>query len=133
MTALHSYWGFYILGQVMHLLMRNHTIAQKAKRHIWDALQQNWPIIMTRLFLCTLIFISWTENGWVVNQLFHHLPQKMQSGIPLTRATAGLYGYFSDSLVAFILDKLSIQFPSLRTELSTLETDTTTPPAEAKA
>ncbi len=109
------FWLFYLIGQLVHLLKRmNQDVQSPAVRlntykQFWYV---NWPNVIIRVFLCSVGFLLWAEDGAnaakVLNSAGISLPQ-----LPLTHATAAIYGFFSDSLVDWVMSK----FPQLQKDL----------------
>jgi hypothetical protein len=105
-------WLFYFLGQVVHILKRaDQSVGSPDHRAetYKHFLLMYWPSLTIRLFLCTVAFLLWIESPDVVTQLTagFNLP------LTLSKATAALFGYFSDSILDWVLEK----FPRLKRDL----------------
>jgi hypothetical protein len=114
-----TYWIFYLIGQAIHILMRARLASLGAKRPIIEYFKENWIPLFARLFLCTLGFITWEEHGWIAEQV-QHLTHRT-GPVPVTKATAGIFGYFSDSLLAWFFEMIGNKFPMLKTDFVALE------------
>lgn len=120
-----SLWIFYFIGQGLHVLLRATAVVRSPQSGITNYRQffkVHGAPLAVRIFLATMGLILWAGNSEIVTALF----QKVGLGdsvLPLNSATAGLYGYFADSL----LDKLGIFIPQLQKDVPPAPADT--PPA----
>ena len=118
------YWVFYSVGQALHILMRGQAASLNAKRPLLDFFKANWIPIVSRIFLCTLGFITWRE-GYHLAAFLKYFGMANVPPVPLTYGTAGLFGYFSDSALAWVFELVGNKFPMLKSDLTALgELDT---------
>lgn len=101
-------WITYILGQVVHVLMRAY----------YSVTNKNNPIqsfkgyvgvygvaIGVRFFIETMVFWLWLGNPQFLMQILHKFGLSTDITVPINPALAGLYGFGADSFLDFIVDK----------------------------
>jgi len=105
-------WLLYFIGQAISILGRASASAS-SQFTPWNSVREyikwHWPALVFRLFACTMGFLLWWNNtaffeALVSNQLGVNLG--IQKSIPLTPATAGIYGLLSDVLLDWACARL---------------------------
>jgi hypothetical protein len=118
-------WLCYFIGQALHVLLRATAIVRSPQSGITSYrqfLSVHGAPVAVRVFIATMGLIWWAENPQAVADLFQKLGiggGVGESVFPLNAATAGLYGYFADSL----LDKLGIFIPQFQKDVPPAPTD----------
>lgn len=108
-------WLCYFIGQALHVLLRATAIVRSPQSGITSYrqfLKMHGAPLAVRIFLATMGLILWAGNSEIITSLFQKVGLG-ESVLPLNSATAGLYGYFADSL----LDKLGIFIPQLQKDV----------------
>jgi hypothetical protein len=121
-------WACYFIGQLLHVLLRATAVVRSPQSGITSYrqfLNVHGAPLAVRVFLATMGLILWAGNPQIVSDLL----QKAGVGVgdtvlPLNAATAGLYGYFADSL----LDKLGVFIPQLQKDVPPALADALAPP-----
>ena len=105
-------WLLYAIGQAISILGRASASAS-SQFTPWNSVREyirwHWPALVFRVFACTMGFLIWWNNtaffeALVSNQLGVNLG--LQRSIPLTPATAGIYGLLSDALLDWVCAKV---------------------------
>ena len=105
-------WLLYFVGQAISILGRASASAS-SQFTPWNSVREyikwHWPALVFRLFACTMGFLLWWNNtaffeALLSNQLGVNLG--IQKSIPLTPATAGIYGLLSDVLLDWACARL---------------------------
>jgi hypothetical protein len=110
----HHYWLvilIYLLGWAFHVALQVDAIARSgktayAKRR--QVLAYLWPRIAARAFVATMLFLLVWQHPELIQRaasLFGYQIGKDESGVisfPMNNAIAGLYGFFSDSLLGYL-------------------------------
>lgn len=102
------FWIFYAIGQISHLIQKaDHDISDpQNKISGWHQyFRVRGPTIQSTLVLCTAGFLFWLEKPDAMNGVLSHVGLALPN-LPLTKATAIVYGYFSDSIVMSIAGKV---------------------------
>ena len=105
-------WLLYFAGQAISMLGRASTSAS-SQFTPWNSVREyikwHWPAIAFRLFACTMGFLLWWNNTAFFEELVSHqlgVSVGIQRSIPLTPATAGIYGLLSDVLLDWACAKI---------------------------
>jgi hypothetical protein len=102
-------WSLYLLGQLVHMLAKAHLSAQ-SKLTPWTSIRgyvfAHWPELIFRFFANTMLLFLWWDDQQFFNSLLHHVWPAIDITVPLTRATAGIYGLFSDVILGWITAKI---------------------------
>jgi len=105
-------WLLYLVGQAISILGRASTSAS-SQFTPWNSVREyvkwHWPALVFHVFACTMGFLLWWNNeaffeALLSNQLGVNLG--IQKSIPLTPATAGIYGLLSDVLLDWACAKV---------------------------
>ncbi|MFZ3212210.1 MAG: hypothetical protein WA188_11920 [Terriglobales bacterium] len=105
-------WLLYFAGQAISILGRASASAS-SQFTPWNSVREytkwHWPALIFRLFAATMGFLLWWSNGaffeaLMSNQLGVNIG--IQRSIPLTPATAGIYGLLSDVLLDWVCAKV---------------------------
>jgi len=116
-----SVWLLYFSGQFFHVLLRAWA-AMNSKLNGIESYEQFFKThavpILVRLFLGVLGMLLWFSVPELFSQPIKALASLAHIDVgarplPLNPATAGVFGYFLDSL----LDKLALMVPALRREI----------------
>jgi hypothetical protein len=98
-------WLLYFAGQAISILGRASASAS-SQFTPWNSVREyikwHWPALAFRLFACTMGFLLWWSNGAFFEALMSNqlgVSIGIQRSIPLTPATAGIYGLLSDVLL----------------------------------
>jgi hypothetical protein len=110
-------WTCYFIGQALHVLLRATAIVRSPQSGITSYrqfLKVHGAPVAVRVFIATMGLILWAGSPQIISDVL----QKVGVGagdtvFPLNAATAGLYGYFADSL----LDKLGIFIPQFQKDV----------------
>lgn len=108
-------WACYFIGQALHALLRATAIVHSTQSGITNFRQfmaVHGAPIGVRVFIATMGLILWINHPQIVADLLQKVGVR-DTVFPLNAATAGLYGYFADSL----LDKLGIFIPQLQKDV----------------
>lgn len=107
-------WVIYGLAQLLHMTVRA-GLASRSQYTPWVSVRQYtskfWPQLVARIFLASLAFWWWI-----------HYPQQVGSVVllPVNFATAGIFGWFSDSvldkLIALVMPAAKVNLPPLPEE-----------------
>ena len=112
MTHPIALWLLYVAGQAISILGRASSSAS-SQFTPWNSVREyikwHWPALAFRLFACTMGFLLW----WTKTAFFEALLSNslgvtlgLQKSIPLTPATAGIYGLLSDVLLDWACAKI---------------------------
>ena len=112
MTHPIALWLLYVAGQAISILGRASSSAS-SQYTPWNSVREyvkwHWPALAFRLFACTMGFLLW----WTKTAFFEALLSNslgvtlgLQKSIPLTPATAGIYGLLSDVLLDWACAKI---------------------------
>lgn len=107
MNQLH-FWIFYGLGQLIHLWIKAHGEVKDPNNKLTSYrqyFQEKGPALAGSVFLCTVGFLFWLEKPDAINALLGKIGVQLPD-LPLTKATAGVYGYFSDSITSIVFSKI---------------------------
>lgn len=98
-------WLLYSAGQAISILVRASASAS-SQYTPWNSVREyvkwHWPALIFRLFACTMGFVLWWNNTAFFDVVLRHVlgvDLGIQKSIPLTPATAGIYGLLSDVLL----------------------------------
>lgn len=112
-------WLFYCAGQTISILGRASSSAS-SQFTPWNSVREyikwHWPALAFRVFACTMGFLLWWNNTAFFDALVSHqigMTIGIEKSIPLTTATAGIYGLLSDVL----LDWACAKIPFLKGEI----------------
>jgi hypothetical protein len=107
-------WVIFFAAQFLHMTVRA-GLSTRSQLTPWNSLRQYvakfWPHLVARVFLASLAFWWWI-----------HLPTQVGTVVqlPANPATAGIVGWFSDS----VLDKLiALLLPTAKATLPALPDD----------
>ena len=124
-------WLLYFAGQAISILGRA-SVSASSQFTPWNSVREytkwHWPALAFRLFACTMGFLLWWNNTAFFDALVSHelgVNVGIQKSIPLTPATAGIYGLLSDVL----LDWACAKIPFLKGWVPNGKTDSGSPPA----
>jgi len=105
-------WLLYFVGQAISILGRASTSAS-SQFTPWNSVREyikwHWPALVFHLFACTMGFLLWWNNTAFFEALVNNLlgvNLGIQKSIPLTPATAGIYGLLSDVLLDWACAKI---------------------------
>jgi hypothetical protein len=119
---MHSHlltWVMYIMGQMIHVSMKSYY-SSKSQMTPWTSIRgylvAHWPDLAFRFFMNTMVFLFWWDNQNFVNAEVHKFVPSLDVAFPLTPATAGIYGLFSDVLLGWI----TVKIPFLATRMPQL-------------
>lgn len=116
-----SLWLCFLVGQYLSVLARAWATVNSKLNGITSYGQffrvHAVPILI-RVFLASMLFMLWRYNTGAFSKTIARLVgatgfQFSGDPFPLNPATAGIFGYFVDS----ILDKLSVLVPAMRKEI----------------
>lgn len=109
-------WLLYFAGQAVSMLGRASASAS-SQFTPWNSVREyikwHWPALAFRLFACTMGFLLWWNNTAFFEALMSNqlgVSVGIQRSIPLTPATAGIYGLLSD----VVLDWACAKVPFLK-------------------
>jgi hypothetical protein len=112
-------WLLYFVGQAISVLGRASSSAS-SQFTPWNSVREyikwHWPALVFRVFACTMGFLLWWGNTAFFDALLSNslgVTLGLQKSIPLTPATAGIYGLLSDVL----LDWASAKIPFLKGQI----------------
>src|SRR5258705_12907214 len=91
----------YTLGILVHVLLRAGYAIRNPVNPISSRrsfLRSNFDTILVRTFLSTVAFSVWINHPMLVSTLFAYFKIPLNFDIPLTNATAAMFGYLADSL-----------------------------------
>lgn len=120
-SALIGFWLCFLVGQYLSILARAWASVTSKLSGIATYGQffrlHGIPILI-RVFLASMGFMLWHSNAAMFSKAIARLVSVTGFNIssdpfPLNPATAGIFGYFVDS----ILDKISILVPGMRKEI----------------
>ncbi len=112
---IHSWllWLLYLTGQAISILGRASASAS-SQFTPWNSVREyikwHWPALAFRVFACTMGFLLWWSRTAFFDVLMSSqlgLNLGLQKSIPLTPATAGIYGLLSDVLLDWACAKIS--------------------------
>jgi len=119
MTHSSLLWLLYFAGQAISILGRASSSAS-SQFTPWNSVREyikwHWPALVFRLFACTMGFLLWWNNTAFFDALLSHqlgVNMGIARSVPLTPATAGIYGLLSDVL----LDWLCSSIPFLKNRI----------------
>jgi hypothetical protein len=105
-------WLLYLIGQAISILGRASASAS-SQFTPWNSVREyvkwHWPALAFRLFACTMGFLLWWNNTAFFDVLVRSqlgVNVGLEKSIPLTPATAGIYGLLSDVLLDWICAKI---------------------------
>jgi len=105
-------WLLYYAGQAISILGRASASAS-SQFTPWNSVREyikwHWPALAFRLFACTMGFLLWWNNTAFFDVLVSNqfgVNVGLQKSIPLTPATAGIYGLLSDVLLDWACAKI---------------------------
>ena len=105
-------WLLYFAGQAISILGRASASAS-SQFTPWNSVREytkwHWPALAFRLFACTMGFLLWWNNTAFFDGLVSHqlgVNVGIEKSIPLTPATAGIYGLLSDVLLDWACAKI---------------------------
>ena len=105
-------WLLYFAGQAISTLGRASASAS-SQFTPWNSVREylkwHWPALIFRLFACTMGFLLWWNNVAFFEALMSSqlgVTVGIQKSIPLTPATAGIYGLLSDVLLDWACAKI---------------------------
>jgi hypothetical protein len=105
-------WLLYFAGQAISILGRASASAS-LQFTPWNSVREyvkwHWPALVFRVFACTMGFLLWWNNTAFFDVLMRNqlgLNAGLQKSIPLTPATAGIYGLLSDVLLDWACAKI---------------------------
>lgn len=104
-----GFWFVYIAGQALHILKRAHLGAGGIRGFF----QRNWIALLVRLFLATALLMWWAQSPGFLNTLLGRFGVTVGFELPLTWPTAAIYGFFSDSILDWVISKV----PFLQSEV----------------
>jgi len=98
-------WLLYAIGQAISILGRASASAS-SQFTPWNSVREymkwHWPALVFRVFACTMGFLLWWSNTAFFEALVSNslgVTLGLEKSIPLTPATAGIYGLLSDVLL----------------------------------
>jgi hypothetical protein len=92
----------YTLGVLAHVLLRAGYAIRNPVNPIASRggfIKTNWDTILVRTFLSTIAFSVWINHPMLVSTAFAYFKIPLNFDIPLTNATAAMFGYLSDSVL----------------------------------
>ena len=105
MTHARLLWLLYLIGQAISILGRASASAS-SQFAPWNSVREyikwHWLALVFRVFACTMGFLLWWSNTAFFDALVSHqlgVNVGIEKSIPLTPATAGIYGLLSDVLL----------------------------------
>ena len=105
-------WLLYVIGQAISILGRASASAS-AQFTPWNTVREymkwHWPALLFRVFACTMGFLLWWNNTAFCEALIGRVlgvNVGIQKSVPLTPATAGIYGLMSDVLLDWACAKI---------------------------
>jgi hypothetical protein len=105
-------WLLYVAGQTIAILGRASASAS-SQFTPWNTVREyvkwHWPALVFRVFACTMGFLLWWNNTAFFDVLVRNqlgVNAGIQKSIPLTPATAGIYGLMSDVLLDWMVAKI---------------------------
>lgn len=105
-------WLLYLAGQAISMVGRASASAS-SQFTPWNSVREyikwHWPALAFRLFACTMGFLLWWNNTAFFEALMSNslgVTLGLQKSIPLTPATAGIYGLLSDVLLDWTCAKI---------------------------
>ena len=105
-------WLLYVAGQTIAILGRASASAL-SQFTPWNTVREyvkwHWPALVFRVFACTMGFLLWwTRTAFFEALLSNQLGVNLgiQKSIPLTPATAGIYGLLSDVLLDWVCTRI---------------------------
>jgi hypothetical protein len=105
-------WLLYFAGQAISILGRASTSAS-SQFTPWNSVREyvkwHWPALAFHVFACTMGFLLWWNNTAFFDVLMSSqlgVNVGLQKSIPLTPATAGIYGLLSDVLLDWTCAKI---------------------------
>jgi len=111
-TAGGILWLLYFTGQAISMLGRASASAS-SQFTPWNSVREyvkwHWPALVFRVFACTMGFLLWWRNVAAFDVLLSAqlgVNAGIGKAVPLTPATAGIYGLFSDVLLDWACAKL---------------------------
>jgi hypothetical protein len=107
-------WVIYFAAQLIHMTVRA-GLSTRSQLTPWDSLRQYvskfWPQLVARVFLASLAFWWWIHSPAQVGTVVL---------LPVNPATAGIFGWFSDSVldkvIALLLPTAKVALPALPDE-----------------
>ena len=110
-------WLFYILGQFFSMWKRA-NLSAKSQFSPFDNVKQyvvgHAPQMGINFLLCSGLFWTvWHDTSFLTKVLAYFGFQK-DIEVPLNPFTAAIYGVFSDSVMDFIVAKISTRVPQLQ-------------------
>jgi hypothetical protein len=111
-------WSLYLMGQCVHLFMKA-NLSARSQITPWDSIsgyiRAHWTELLFKFFTNTMIFMLWWQNPAFFNVLLQKLwtSADITSVLPLTPATAGIYGLFCDVLLGWV----SAKIPGLQAQM----------------
>jgi hypothetical protein len=105
-------WLFYLIGQAISVVGRASASAS-SQFAPWNTAREyakwHWSALVFRAFTCTMGFLLWWNNTAFFEAILSHqlgVNVGIQKSIPLTPATAGIYGLLSDVLLDWACAKI---------------------------
>jgi hypothetical protein len=105
-------WLLYAIGQAISILGRASASAS-SQFTPWNSVREyikwHWPALVFRVFACAMGFLLWWTNVAFFDALLSNslgVTIGLQKSIPLTPATAGIYGLLSDVLLDWACAKM---------------------------
>jgi hypothetical protein len=102
-------WLFYLAGQALNILKHaqmSSSSSLSGVRSIEEWIWANRIGLAVRVFLATALLLWWSGNPTFLNSVLSHFGITIGFELPLTKATAGVYGFFSDAILDFVLAKI---------------------------
>ena len=114
MTHAWLLWLLYLVGQAISILGRASASAS-SQFTPWNSVREyirwHWPALVFRVFACTMGFLLWWSNTAFFDALVSHqlgVNVGIEKSIPLTPATAGIYGLLSDVLIEWVCGRIPL-------------------------
>ncbi|MGA2475560.1 MAG: hypothetical protein ABSF73_02960 [Terriglobia bacterium] len=103
MTNLFLYLAF-VGGEILHVLKRASLAAQSTTNHytILSYIKFNWPVFLVRGALGLVLFSLWLHSPAILSFLGLTVP----TAFPETKAVAFGFGYFADSFLDYVGQKI---------------------------
>lgn len=102
------FWLWFWAGQLIHLLKAaNQGVSDPAHKvgGYKEFIKVYWPNIVVRTFLCMVAFELWVEKPEFLTFLLEKVGFTVTT-IPLGKATSAIFGFFSDSLMDWVVSKI---------------------------
>ena len=105
-------WALFALGQSLHILKRA-GMARRGGRSRREFLQFYWDALLIRMGVAGGLFWVLLSNPQAIAKMFALVGLTLTAEIPLGHGAALIYGYFADSALDWLAEKV----PFLRKEI----------------